>query len=126
MIFTAKQHALVQQIGSLLASRKETVAVAESSSGGLASALLLMQPGASAYFRGGTVLYTYEAREQLVGVSREMHVPFGGSTPELVLTLADSLRLRLGSTWAIGEGGAAGPSPSPYGHEAGYTAIAVS
>jgi|SRR6266508_1408620 nicotinamide-nucleotide amidase len=121
-----EQHQLVEQIADILIDHRETVSVAESSSGGLVSACLLSYPGASRYFVGSSVLYSYPIREALVGMGVEEHKPYGGSTPELVLDLATKFQQRIRTDWCIGEGGAAGPSPSPYGHPAGYTALAVS
>lgn len=120
-----EQRALVDRIAERLIERDETLCVAESSSGGLVSACLLSYPGASRYFIGSSVLYSYPIRSALVSMGPAEHAPYGGSTPELVLDLARAFNKRIGATWCIGEGGAAGPSPSPYGHPAGYTALAV-
>jgi nicotinamide-nucleotide amidase len=120
-----EQNALVAQIASILIERGETVSVAESSSGGLVSACLLSYPGASRYFVGSSVLYSYPIRSALVGMGPAEHAKYGGSTPELILDLASSFQAVTKTDWCIGEGGAAGPSPSPYGHPAGYTALAV-
>jgi PncC family amidohydrolase len=120
-----EQSGLVDQIAAILIDRRETVSVAESSSGGLVSACLLSYPGASRFFVGSSVLYSYPIREALVGMGAKEHEKYGGSTPELVLDLATKFQQRLSTDWCIGEGGAAGPAPSPYGHPAGYTALAV-
>lgn len=120
-----EQSLLVEEIARILIDRKETVCVVESSSGGLVSACLLSYPGASQYFVGSSVLYSYPIREALVSMGVKEHEKYGGSTPELVLDLATNFQKQVPSTWVIGEGGAAGPSKSPYGHPAGYTAFAV-
>ena len=60
--------AIAAALGALLKERKQTVAVAESSAGGLISATLLAVPGASAYFLGGGVIYTQAARRGLLRV----------------------------------------------------------
>ena len=83
-------------IASLLRQRKETVAVSESSAGGLISAALLAIPGASAYFLGGGVIYTQAARRAL-----------------------------LGATWGLSETGATGPTGNRYGDAAGHACMAV-
>ncbi|MEE9913430.1 MAG: CinA family protein [Deltaproteobacteria bacterium] len=121
----AEQTNLVRKIAATLTDARQTLAVAESSSGGLVSACLLSIPGASSFYVGGAVLYSYKIREQIVAMGRKEHRRYGGSTPELILDMALKLKEKTGTDWVIGEGGAAGPSPSPYGHNAGYTALAV-
>jgi len=59
-----------REAAEALRAAGETVVVAESSTGGLISAALLAVPGASAYYRGGSVIYTLEARRALLGISR--------------------------------------------------------
>jgi nicotinamide-nucleotide amidase len=117
---------LAVEISRILTKQNATVAVAESSSGGLVSAALVSVAGASKYFIGGSVLYSYPIRKAIVGMGKEEHIPYGGSTPELVMAMAKNFHQKIPATWIIAEGGAAGPSNSPYGHPAGYTALAVS
>lgn len=64
---------LAQTVGSLLIERKQTLAISESSSGGLISAALLSIPGASTYFMGGGVIYTHRAREVLLDIDFKEH-----------------------------------------------------
>ncbi len=115
---------LSQRIGSTLRDRGETVAVAEGSAGGLVSAALLSIPGASAYYVGGTVIYTAAASR--AWMRGEVEVPAGmrGATEEFATYLATSVRRKVGATWGIGEAGAAGPA-NPYGDPAGHTWLAV-
>ena len=122
---TSDQEMLARQIADRLIARQQTVAVAESSTGGLISAALLSIPGASAYYRGGGVLYTYDARDRLAGLSRDEQAKYRGSTPELALAVTEALRARLDATWAVGETGVAGPTGSRYGHPPGYAALGV-
>jgi nicotinamide-nucleotide amidase len=122
---TVEQTDLVKDIAALLTGAHETVSVAESSAGGLISACLLSIAGASSFFVGSSVLYSYQIRKELVGMDRQEHKTYGGSTPELIQEMARRFRERIGTDWVIGEGGAAGPSKSPYGHNAGYTALAI-
>ncbi len=122
---TAEQMNLVKNIAAILNAANETLSVAESSAGGLISACLLSIPGASSFFVGSSVLYSYQIRKEIVGMGKEEHKIYGGSTPELILEIARRFREKIGSNWVVGEGGAAGPSKSPYGHNAGYTALAV-
>jgi len=109
----------------LLKENSWTVAVSESSSGGLVSAALLAVPGASAYFRGGGVIYTREARRELLSLA-DRDVRVRGATEEYALIAATQIRTKLDTTFAVAESGAAGPSGSPYGPPAGYTCLAVS
>ncbi len=102
-----------------------TVAVSESSSGGLVSAALLAVPGASAYFRGGGVIYTRKARRELLQLA-DADVRVRGATEDYALIAATRIREQLGATFGIAESGAAGPSDSPYGPAAGTTCLAVS
>jgi nicotinamide-nucleotide amidase len=113
-------------IAELLKARGETVAVAETSSGGLVSAQLLAVPGASAYFVGGGVLYTGEAREGLAGITDADMAGIRSSSEPFAQLLAQTLRERLGTTWGVAETGAAGPSGNRYGDDSGHTCVAVS
>ncbi len=116
---------LATTIADRLRTRGETVAVAESSTGGLIAAALLAVPGASAYFLGGAVAYTRAAKERLVGVTADDIARARASTEEHALVLARRARLALGATWGIGETGAAGPTGNRYGDPAGHTCLAV-
>ena len=114
-----------EKVGALLKRRKETVAVGESSAGGLISAALLAVPGASAYFLGGTVLYTRQSWHVLKGFDPDI---FGGARPATeanALVRARIMRDRFAVTWGIGETGAAGPTGGRYGNPAGLACIAV-
>ena len=117
---------LAEKIAALLIARKETIAVAESSTGGLIAAALLALPGASAYFVGGAVVYTKAARAALVGIGDSDMQGLRPSTEAYALLLAKRARERLGATWAVAETGATGPTGNRYGDAAGHTCIAVS
>ncbi len=107
-----------ERIAAALAARGETVAVAESSAGGLISAALLAVPGASAYFLGGGVVYTAASRMVLLDMPREA---IRRSSESAVLDLAHAVRTRLNAVWGLAESGAAGPNAP-----AGFTFVAVS
>lgn len=113
-------------VGARLRERGETVAVAESSAGGLVAAALLAQPGASAYFRGGAVVYTAQAREAFAGITPAAMEGKRAATEEYALILARAVRERLGATWALAETGASGPTGNRYGDPAGHTCLAIS
>jgi nicotinamide-nucleotide amidase len=115
-----------EALAERLKSRGETVAVAESSSGGLISAALLAVPGASAYFVGGGVIYTGKARMALLNLPREAVAGMRSSSEPYALLLARTVRENLGATWGLSETGAAGPGGNPYGDAAGHSCLAVS
>ena len=112
--------------GALLKERGQTVAVAESSAGGLICAALLAVPGASAYFKGGGVVYTGASKQTLTAVPDEAMREARAATETHALHLARAARRRLGTDWGIGETGAAGPSGNRYGDPPGHTCVAVS
>lgn len=117
---------LAEKIAARLQTRKETIAVAESSTGGLISAALLSVPGASAYFLGGAVVYTRQARSTLVGITdADMSGIRAASEPYAAL-LATRIRERHGAVWGLSETGATGPTGNRYGDPAGHTCIALS
>src|SRR5262249_36748445 len=114
-----------EKIAVGLISRKQTIAVAESSTGGLVAAALLAVPGASAYFLGGAVIYTRSSRAALLGI-RDAEIPgLPPATEGYLLLIARLVRERHGATWGFGETGAAGPTGNRYGDPAGHTCIAV-
>ena len=116
---------LAEKIAARLIERKETIAVAESSTGGLIAAALLSVPGASAYFIGGAVVYTKTARAALLGIGDADMQGLRPSTEAYAQLNARRVRERLGTTWALGETGATGPTGNRYGDAAGHTCIAV-
>ena len=116
---------LATAIAARLRERKETIAVAESSAGGLVSAALLAIPGASAYFLGGGVIYTRAARRGLLGVPDEAVAGIRSSTEPYALLKARRMREMLGATWGLSETGATGPTGNRYGDAAGHACLAV-
>ena len=112
-------------LGARLKERNETIAVAESSAGGLISAALLAVPGASAYFLGGGVIYTQAARRALLRVPDESVKGVRSSTEAYALVKARAIRELLGTTWGLAETGASGPTGNRYGDAAGHACFAV-
>ncbi len=113
-------------LAAALRARGETVAVVESSAGGLIAAALLAQPGASAYFLGGAVVYTAPARQALLGITAADMAGMRSSSEPYALLLARRVRERLGATWGLAETGAAGPAGNRYGDAPGHTCLAIS
>lgn len=117
---------LAEQVSSALIERGETIAVSESSGGGLISASLLAVPGASAYFVGGAVIYTGPARNAFLGVDIADYPGMRSATEPYALLTARAVRDRLDTTWGLSETGAAGPTGNRYGDASGHTCVAVS
>ena len=110
---------------ALLVQSRQTLAVSESSAGGLISAALLAIPGASAYYNGGGVIYTQIARRTLLGIPDEGVKGIRSSTEAFALLAARTIRERLGTTWGLSETGASGPTGNRYGDAAGHACIAI-
>jgi PncC family amidohydrolase len=116
---------LAEAIGARLKTRGESIAIAESSTGGLISAALLAVPGASAYFLGGAVAYTRQAKKSLLGLDEAAVTEFRPATEPHALVLARGVKARFASSWGLGETGATGPTGNRYGDPAGHTCFAV-
>ncbi len=123
-MFTPELIDLAIRASTLLRTRGDTISVAEGSAGGLVSATLLSVPGASAYYVGGTIVYTAAANRALMAGAVEAPGGMRGATEEFALYLAQSAASRLSTTWGLGEAGAAGP-PNPYGDPSGHAWLAV-
>lgn len=116
---------LAETIAAQLIARKETIGIAESSTGGLISAALLSIPGASAYYRGGGVIYTPRARAALVNITKEEMDGMRASSEPYAALLAARARDLLGATWGLSETGATGPTGNRYGDAAGHSCMGV-
>jgi len=116
---------VAEKLATRLKERRETVAVAESSAGGLISAELLAQPGASAYFLGGAVVYTYVARRLFLDLPDAALAGIRPATEAYARLLARAARQRLGATWGLAETGATGPAGNRYGDPAGHVCLAL-
>lgn len=116
---------IATEVGAMLKVRKETIAVAESSAGGLIAANLLAVPGASRYFVAGSVVYTKNARDLLMTITDEEMKDKRSSSEPYAALLAQKLLARHATTWALAETGAAGPTGNSYGDPAGLSCIAV-
>jgi nicotinamide-nucleotide amidase len=116
---------LARRAGQLLKDRRETIAIAESSTGGLIAAALLSVPGASAYFLGGAVIYTKQARLALLGIDDATMTGMRPSTEPYAALIARTVASRHSATWGLGETGATGPSGNRYGDAAGHSCIAI-
>ena len=123
-MFDTQLTALAESAARKLRERLETIAVAESSCGGLISASLLSIPGASAYYVGGTVTYTRVANQAFLAGAVAVPPGLRAETEEHALYLAHAAAAKLETTWAIGESGAAGPTGA-YDNPPGHVWVAV-
>ena len=112
-------------VGALLKETGQSVSVAESSCGGLISAALVAIPGASAYYVGGSVIYTRVAQKGLLLVPDEAMEGMRASSEPYALLNARTTRESLGTDWALAETGASGPTGNRYGDSAGHACVAV-
>ena len=116
---------IASKVANLLKERRQTVALAESSAGGLISAALLAQPGASAYFLGGAVVYTYASRTVFLDLPEAALTGIRPATEPYAMLLARTVRQRLAATWGLAETGAAGPTGNRYGDPSGHACLAA-
>jgi PncC family amidohydrolase len=116
---------LAEKVAAVLTSRQQTIAIAESSTGGLISAALIAVPGASAYFLGGAVVYTRQSRRLLLDVPDAALEGMRPSTEPYALMMARTAQRQFGSNWALAETGATGPTGNRYGDAAGHSCIAI-
>ena len=116
---------VAEQIATRLIARKETIAVAESSTGGLISAALLSVPGASAYFLGGAVVYTRDARRLLMDIPNDAMKGIRSASEPYAQLLARQMRTRFATSWGLSETGATGPTGNRYCDAAGHCCMAI-
>ena len=115
---------LADLIGALK-KKGETVATAESLTGGLVAAILTSVPGSSAVVRGGLVVYATPLKHELAGVDDDLLAEHGAVHPDVAAQLADGARVTCGATWGVGLTGVAGPDPQD-GIEPGVVHLGVS
>ena len=116
---------IAEKIAAVLTGRKQTIAIAESSTGGLISAALIAVPGASAYFLGGGVVYTRQSRRLLLDIPDAALDGMRPSTEPYALLMARTAQQRFSATWALSETGATGPTGNRYGDAAGHSCVAI-
>lgn len=116
---------LAEAVGERLKARGENLAVSESSAGGLISASLLAQAGASTFYRGGGVIYTPQAYKGLLGLTREDIEGMRSATEPYARMIAGTIREKTRGVWGLCETGAAGPSGNGYGDAAGHVCVAM-
>ena len=117
--------AIAEKIAAKLIERRQTIAVAESSTGGLISASLLAVPGASAYFLGSAVVYTRDGRRILMDIQDDAMKGIRPSSEAYAKLLASQIRARFSTDWGLSETGATGPTGNRYGDAAGHSCMGV-
>lgn len=115
---------LAAEVVAVLTAAGETVAVAESVTGGLVCAAITDVPGASAALRGGIIAYATDLKAELLGVSSVLLGSAGPVHPVVGATMASAVRARLGATYGLATTGVAGPEPQN-GHPVGTVYVAV-
>ncbi|MEO1028711.1 MAG: CinA family protein [Pseudomonadota bacterium] len=114
-----------EKVGEILLARRQTVAISESSSGGLISAALLSVSGASRFYRGSGIIYTPHAFRGLMGLTKEDLGDMRSSSEPYALLIARTIREKLRADWGLCETGAAGPSGNGYGDPAGHNCVGI-
>jgi nicotinamide-nucleotide amidase len=115
----------LSELVGALKEKGETVATAESLTGGLVAALLTSVPGSSAVVRGGLVVYATPLKHELAGVDADLLAEHGAVHPDVAAQLAAGARATCGATWGVGLTGVAGPDPQD-GVEPGVVHVGVS
>ena len=125
-VFSLDEHdKLADALGKLLLKRKETIATAESCTGGFIAHLITQTPGSSAYFEGSVIAYSYDVKENILGVSAEILNSVGAVSEEAVLAMAKGLIQKLKTTYGIAVSGIAGPGGGTPDKPVGTVWIAV-
>jgi nicotinamide-nucleotide amidase len=116
---------LAAEIAQALKARGHTLAIVESSAGGLINAAMVAVPGASSYYLGGCVVYTAASREGLLGLTAPNLSGLRSASEPYASLIAERVREKLGATWGLSETGASGPTGNRYGDAAGHACFAV-
>ena len=116
---------LALRVGTALRERAQTLAIVESSAGGLINAAMVAVPGASTFYLGGCIVYTGASREGLLGISALDMSGIRSASEPYASMIAERVRSRLGATWGLSETGASGPRGNRYGDPAGHACFAV-
>lgn len=116
---------LEEDIGSLLKARGETLAIAESLTGGLVTSRITDVPGSSAYLVEGVVAYANEAKETLLGVHEATLIAHGAVSEPVAREMAEGIRGRASTTWGISTTGIAGPTGATEEKPLGLVYVAV-
>lgn len=123
--YSKREEPLENVIGRLLQQKGQTLAVAESCTGGYIGHLITSVSGSSSYFEGGVISYSNEVKEEHLGVSRETLESFGAVSEEVVKQMSSGVRMKLGTDYGIAVSGIAGPDGGTKEKPVGTVWIAV-
>ena len=115
---------VAREVHERLLARGETLALAESLTGGALAAALVAVPGVSATFRGGVIAYATDLKAELLGVDAALLAQRGPVDRDVAVAMAVGVRQRLGATWGLATTGVAGPDPQD-GHPPGVFFVAL-
>jgi nicotinamide-nucleotide amidase len=116
---------LSEVIGEMLLDRSETLAVAESCTGGMLAARIVDAPGSSAYFPGGVVSYSNQAKQDLLNVPGGLFNSHGAVSEEVAKAMAEGARNKFNSTYALSITGIAGPGGGSVEKPAGLAYVGL-
>ena len=120
-----RAESLESRVSRVLTELGVTVAMAESCTGGLLSSRLTDIPGSSAFVEGGVVVYSYEAKERLLGVDHDELLEHGAVSEEVAMAMAAGVRCLFGANVGVGITGIAGPGGGMPGKPVGLVYIAL-
>ncbi len=125
-IFSTSGEELEEVVGKLLKKNRETLAVAESCSGGFLANRITNVPGSSGYFLQGAVTYSNKAKTMLLGVSEEKLKIHGAVSRQVAKAMAEGIKIRAKANYGLSITGIAGPSGATSDKPVGlvYTALA--
>jgi nicotinamide-nucleotide amidase len=124
-VYGIDDETLAAAVGKRLLARKQTLAVAESCTGGMVGQLVTAVPGSSAYFKGGIISYSNEIKHRLLGVPTTTLETHGAVSEETVLEMAEGARAALSCDWGVAISGVAGPDGGTPEKPVGTVHIAV-
>jgi len=116
---------VARQLGEALRERDETIAVAESCTGGLLGSTITGVPGASDYFVGGIISYTNRTKRRFLAVSRELLERYGAVSEQVATAMARHARDEAGADWGVSTTGYAGSTPDSATAPAGTVFVGV-
>lgn len=126
IVYGTDQERLEQVVGELLVARGETLATAESCTGGYLAHLITSISGSSRYYLGSILAYANPIKIGHLGVKEESLIQYGAVSEAVVTQMAKGARLRLGTTWALATSGVAGPDGGTDEKPVGTVWIALS
>jgi nicotinamide-nucleotide amidase len=124
-VYGIDDETLAGAVGRRLLLRKQTLAVAESCTGGMVGQLVTAVPGSSRYFKGGVIAYANEIKHRLLGVPDEILARHGAVSEATVLEMAEGARAALSADWGVAISGVAGPDGGTPEKPVGTVHIAV-